>query len=119
MPDPIPCEWLSAATLAVESQPTGTPAAQVARAVLEAVVPMIRKAALDGAATRQMADGSAQYVKMPRKGDVVRTGKYGDVTVDHVIGYGKSLLVTDADGGQHAAIRAAGEKWLRIAQRGN
>lgn len=36
MADEIPGAWLSAATLAVESQPAGTPAAQVARVVLEA-----------------------------------------------------------------------------------
>jgi len=59
-----------------------------------------------------------QYVKQPRKGDAIRTDRYGDVTVDAVIGYGRSLLVTDADGGQHAVHRADGEQWLRVTRTG-
>ena len=44
MPDAIPGEWLSAATLAIEAQPSGTPAARLAMAALEAVVPLMREA---------------------------------------------------------------------------
>jgi hypothetical protein len=55
-----------------------------------------------------------RYVKRPRKGDVIRTEKYGDVTVDSVIGYGGYLLATDADGRQHSLHRAGDEEWLQV-----
>jgi hypothetical protein len=61
---------------------------------------------------------SKQYVRQPRRGDVIRTGRYGDVTVDSVIRYGRHLLVTDAGGGQHALQRADGEQWLRVTKAG-
>jgi hypothetical protein len=40
--DPIPGEWLSAAALAIESQPAGSSAAHLARVALEAAVPLMR-----------------------------------------------------------------------------
>lgn len=42
MADPIPGEWLSAAALAIEAQPAGSSSAQLAMAVLTAVVPLAR-----------------------------------------------------------------------------
>ena len=58
---------------------------------------------------------SKRHVKQPRKGDTIRTERYGDVTVDAVIGYGRHLLVTDDDGRQHTLHRADDEEWLRVA----
>lgn len=48
MPDPIPASALSAGTLAVESLPSGTPAAEIARRVLEAAVPLVRASDREG-----------------------------------------------------------------------
>lgn len=61
---------------------------------------------------------SERYIRQPRRGDAIRTGKYGDVTVDSVIGYGRRLLATDASGKQYVLHRADGEKWLRIEEVG-
>jgi len=46
MTDPIPGAALSAATLAIESQPSGTPAATLAMVALEAAVPILRVGAV-------------------------------------------------------------------------
>lgn len=61
---------------------------------------------------------SKRYIKQPRKGDAIRTGKYGDVTVDAVTGYGRNLLVTDMNGAEHMVRRADNEQWLRIERLG-
>lgn len=47
MPDPIPANALVAATRAIESQPAGTPAAQLARVALEDAAPLIPAAERD------------------------------------------------------------------------
>ena len=52
MPDRIPGEWLSAATLAIESQPAGSSSAHLARVALEVAVPLIRAAGQEGTETR-------------------------------------------------------------------
>jgi hypothetical protein len=54
------------------------------------------------------------YVKQPRKGDVIRTVKHGDITVTAVIGHGRILRGTDADGQDHSVRRADDETWLRV-----
>jgi|HubBroStandDraft_6_1064221.scaffolds.fasta_scaffold54087_7 hypothetical protein len=59
-----------------------------------------------------------RYVRQPHKGDVIRTEKYGDVTVDAVIGYGRHLLVTDADGDQRRLERPDDEQWLQVTKAG-
>lgn len=51
MAEPIPGEWLSAAALAIESQPAGSSAAHLARVALEA-------AALNGAAACRHCRGA-------------------------------------------------------------
>lgn len=61
MPDPIPGEWLSAATLAIEAQPSGTPAARLAMAALEAAAPLMRAEA-EGAET----EWALSYTYRPR-----------------------------------------------------
>lgn len=61
---------------------------------------------------------SKRYIKQPRRGDVIRTDRYGDVTVDSVIGYGRYLLVTDAEGEQHRMHRADDEQWLQVTRIG-
>jgi hypothetical protein len=57
---------------------------------------------------------SKRYIKRPHEGDVLRTDRYGDVTVNAVIRYGRHLLVTGADGEQHRMTRADDEQWLRV-----
>jgi hypothetical protein len=58
------------------------------------------------------------YVRQPRRGDAIRTGRHGDVTVDSVIGHGQRLLATDVNGKQHVLHRADEERWLRIERVG-
>lgn len=55
-----------------------------------------------------------RHLRQPRIGDVIRTERYGDVAVDSVIGYGRTLLVTTADGKQRTLQRADDEEWFRI-----
>jgi hypothetical protein len=62
--------------------------------------------------------GSQSYLKLPRKGDVIRTSRYGDVTVNAVMRYGRSLFVTGEDGEEHMVHRADDEKWLRVPRAG-
>ena len=58
MPERIPGAALSAATLAMESRPPGTPAARLAMVALEAAVPILRAAAV--------TEWALSYVHQPK-----------------------------------------------------
>lgn len=57
---------------------------------------------------------NSRYVKQPRKGDTLETGRYGAVTVEEVHAHGRVLLVRSGRGFE-TIERAETGWWVRLA----
>jgi hypothetical protein len=61
---------------------------------------------------------TSRYVRQPRKGDTIDTGRYGECEVLKVAAYGRRLKVRDRLEREHWVERAVRGWWLRTKKAG-
>jgi hypothetical protein len=70
------------------------------------------------AETAHQAKPATRYVRQPRTGDTIDTGRYGECEVVTPYRYGLHLLVRDRLGREWTVQRAPQGWWLRVRKAG-